>query len=58
MTTYTHKLTGTRLTIKKLFGSVASCRLVSGTIKIPNSNFNTTDTIICSLDNLVKVNQF
>jgi len=50
MKTYTHKLTGTKLTIKKLFGSVATCRLVSGTIKMPYSV--TTDTIVCSLDNL------
>jgi len=54
MKIYVHKLTGTKVTIKKLFGSVATCRLVSGTIKIPNSNFATTDTIVCSLDNLVE----
>jgi len=50
MKIYTHKLTGVKVTIKKLYGSVASCRLVDGTIKIPNNK--TTDTIICSLDNL------
>jgi len=51
MTIYTHKLTGTRLTIKKLFGSVATCRLLNKTITMPYSKI-TTDTVVCSLDNL------
>ena len=54
MKIYTHKLTGIRLTIKKLFGSVASCRLVDKTIKMPYSNL-TTDTIVCSLNNLEEI---
>lgn len=53
MTTYTHKLTGTRLTIKKLFGSVATCKLLDKTITMPYSKI-TTDTIVCSLDNLIE----
>lgn len=53
MTIYTHKLTDTRLTIKKLFVSVATCRLLDKTITMPYSKV-TTDTVVCSLDNLIE----
>ena len=48
-----HKKTNELLTIKKLFGSVASCKLIDKTIKMPYSV--TTDTIVCSLDNLINI---
>lgn len=54
---YIHKLSGKRLTIKKLFGSVATC-ITDEPIKMPNSNFATTDTIVCSVDNLIEEKLF
>jgi hypothetical protein len=57
MKIYTHKLSGERLTIKKLFGSVATCILLDSVIKMPNSDWQTTDTIVCAVDNLAEENQ-
>lgn len=54
--THTHRLTGEKLRIKKLYGSVASCY-----VEVPfvysqmwgKEEF--TDTIICSIDNLIPI---
>ena len=53
MKIYIHKLTGTRLTIKKLFGTVATCVMLDDVIEIPYSKI-VTNTIVCSTDNLIE----
>ena len=49
---YTHKLSGEKLRIKKIFGSVVSC-YVEKPFKF-SWNLN-IDTIVCDMNNLIPV---
>ena len=51
---YKHRNTGNKMTIIKLFGSVARCKLENPRqFKMQNSIWS-IDTCVCRLDNLVK----
>lgn len=52
---YKHKLTGEILTIKKQYGSVASC-ISKNEIVITEKPFISTNIFICSIENLEKIN--
>jgi len=57
--THVHKLSGTRLRIKKNYGDVASCYTENPIIGYhDNGEINqslTTDVIVCQIENLIEI---